>query len=489
MQDYYKLIGVSENASGDEIKKNLRDSQRKWTYAQNAPMPERRYEAEQNLRLVPEIKRVLLNKRERKKYNQLLSKESTAQEITAPSAAPTSSDDAPSGDVALEEARRLLVQGRIADALAAATMLTMIQSDNADGWFLLAHCHAQMSNSADAVHACERAIQLAPNKADFHFFLGSHYAEDGNWAEALPHMRRAAEADPETPVYRVGVGAALLGTDDGSGSNLEEGMELMDECVIQHPDDNSVRKLVASTYINAAQASWDYLARLDQYVPTTLEQIEKAEWMLEQVDALEVSEDTPLLRETRRTVADSRKRAFDGNWLAVVLVPLFWGMFGSAFSFLYGCLFSCIYGVTSVSTGYKVRARMLKKQDLLEGPFGTVLVYGDILWALVFFIPLRFFAAMLAVLLRVKSEWIDRAFDKLDAWLWKDGRGYKIFQKFSSAVWIWLSSYIPLLPVWKFVQNREEVLSALHDAREIATRAWNKGSKEIKDFKSKDITS
>ena len=489
MQDYYKLLGIPEDASVDEIKKKLRDSQRKWTYAQNGPIPERRYEAEQNLRLVPEIKRVLLTKRERKKYNQLLRKDSAPEQVPAPGPEPSLSDDARSGDFALEEVTRLLVQGRVVDALGTATMLTMLQSDNADAWFLLANCHSRMNNSADAIHACERAIQLESNQANFHFFLGSHYSENGNWPEALKHFQRATEVDPDTPAYRVAVAGAFLKTDDRSGSNVERATELMDECVIQNPDDSSVRNMVAAIYVDAAQASWDYLVQLDRYVPTTPEQIKHAEAMLDKANALDASEQTPYLNETKRTIADSKEKAFDGNWLAVIFVPIFWGMMGGGLSLLYGFLFSFIYGITSVSLRYNVWLRMLKKQRLYDGPFAKVLVYAEVFWGLFFFIPLRILAAILAMALRIRSESIDRAFDKMDSWLAKDGLGYKVFQKFSSAIWICLSSPVPIVLGWKFMQNREEVLTTMRQAREIAIDIWNRASEEIKKFKSKDLTS
>ena len=189
--NYYRLLGVAQDASMNEIRARLRERQRTWTQRQNAPRPEQRQEAERNLGLVPEIKANLFDEVARKEYDRKL-RTSTPERADF--------GEHPGASDLLSEGWRLVSDGNIPDALMAATTLTNGPgADNPDAWALLAYCQAQWGEPAQAVDGYLKAIRLRPNDASLYYDLGSAYEEIEEWSDAEHQYRRAAEIDQAKP--------------------------------------------------------------------------------------------------------------------------------------------------------------------------------------------------------------------------------------------------------------------------------------------------
>lgn len=72
MSDYYEILDLSSDVEAEEIADRIKEKKRIWVHRQNAPKPEQRREAEENLRIIPAIEETLLNAEKRMAYDQLL---------------------------------------------------------------------------------------------------------------------------------------------------------------------------------------------------------------------------------------------------------------------------------------------------------------------------------------------------------------------------------------------------------------------------------
>lgn len=74
-ENYYEILGISPDASQEEIEKTLHEQLRKWSRRLNAPTMAKRHEAEKMLAKLEKMKEVLLDEEKRKQYDQELNKE------------------------------------------------------------------------------------------------------------------------------------------------------------------------------------------------------------------------------------------------------------------------------------------------------------------------------------------------------------------------------------------------------------------------------
>lgn len=72
MIDYYRLLDLERSCSPHEIRQRLKEKRRLWTDRQNAPKLEQRHEAANNLQLIPELEKALLNASNRAAYDREL---------------------------------------------------------------------------------------------------------------------------------------------------------------------------------------------------------------------------------------------------------------------------------------------------------------------------------------------------------------------------------------------------------------------------------
>lgn len=74
-ESYYEILGISSDASQQEIEEILHEQLRKWNYRLNAPTMDRRQEAEKMLEKLEEIKEILLDEEKRRQYDQRIQRE------------------------------------------------------------------------------------------------------------------------------------------------------------------------------------------------------------------------------------------------------------------------------------------------------------------------------------------------------------------------------------------------------------------------------
>lgn len=71
-ENFYKILGISPDASQKEIEETLHEQFREWYHRLNAPSLEKRQQAEKMLKKLEIIEEILLNEEKRKQYDQEL---------------------------------------------------------------------------------------------------------------------------------------------------------------------------------------------------------------------------------------------------------------------------------------------------------------------------------------------------------------------------------------------------------------------------------
>ena len=361
LRDYYLLLKVERDASGEEIDKRLKECQRMWRQRENAPRPEHRQEAEENMRLVPEIKKALLGDDEtRARYDrQLLDQERRRAEDAgdSPDAIQAESADLQS------EARRLLAEGNVHDALMTATTLTTREAGNAEAWALLGDCQAAWAKTwAEAEKALDsyrKAIDLRPNDAEFYYELGGLQERRQEYDEALREYGRAAEIDRGNVAYRAAIGNVLAET-----GRIEEAVPILEECVAGEPGNAGYSSLLGRCYADCAVREWQRIG--DGFVITKAEHVESARRFARKIRGLVPSapELGDVAADLEDGLAEATARRFDGSvplTLGGILVGLFLaaGTWQGA-AYMFGV--TTLYALTSITLQHRLTKREVARR-------------------------------------------------------------------------------------------------------------------------------
>ena len=369
LRDYYLLLKVERDASGEEIDKRLKECQRMWRQRENAPRPEHRQEAEENMRLVPEIKKALLGDDEtRARYDrQLLDQERRRAEDAgdSPDAIQAESADLQS------EARRLLAEGNVHDALMTATTLTTREAGNAEAWALLGDCQAAWAKTwAEAEKALDsyrKAIDLRPNDAEFYYELGGLQERRQEYDEALRQYGRAAEIDRGNLAYRAAIGNVLFIAD-----RRDEAVPILEECVAEEPGNAGFSSLLGRCYLDCAVSEWQDVGD-GLVVITEAGHVESARGFMRKITDLVPSapdlEDE--LTRLESFVAEATAKRFNGS-VPLILGAIIWFL-GLIFFFIprdillfdisswlwaaYMFGATTFYGLTSITLRYRSETR------------------------------------------------------------------------------------------------------------------------------------
>ena len=194
-QNLYRALNVTQTASVDELKKAINKELRLWSNRTKCAQIERRQEAERMVKLLEQAETILLDPAQRAAYDrQLMSAPSEQREVQE--------SDLGAQVELVQEARRLLAEGNIADALFVAEKATQRDGDNAETWAVLAEAKFRWGDIEDAIHEYKRAIKLRPDEAAYYFDFGSVLESADRPADALQQYQLAAQIDPATTMYR-----------------------------------------------------------------------------------------------------------------------------------------------------------------------------------------------------------------------------------------------------------------------------------------------
>lgn len=367
MVNYYKILDINKDAQEDEIKEALKEKKRLWTQRQNAPKPEQQQQASTNLRLVPEIEEILLDKQKRKEYDGKL--QNTPKDE---SHVDTSKIEA---ENLVKEGWKLFYNNEIADALMVATKATELQGDNPDAWALLGCTRAEWGEIDDAIYEYKRAIKLRPNDATFYYELGGIYENEKQWQNAMDQYSKATQIDPQKTVYRASMGSVYVKVD-----MYQEGIGLLEQCVKEESDNESYKYLLAVAYNDSAIDTW----KVDPYGGRHIVTKEIAERSLinfEKAQSIGV-EDSDLQKTIQNNINIANwALSKHWDWGTNVGSTLMWGavtvflVFGflaagiddkNPTSIIMGIALFGIYLYFKFKPGWKMQAKFFEDEEMIE---------------------------------------------------------------------------------------------------------------------------
>ncbi len=243
-QNLYKILNVPQGAPAEGIKKAIIRELRLWTNRTNAPQIERRQEAERMVKLLGDAEAILLDPLKRAAYDRQLA------------TAPRDERDVDESDLRgkadlIREARQLLTEGNIADALFVARKATERDGANPDAWAVLAQAQFRWGDTEDAIYEYKRAIKLRPNDASLYFDLGQVYESAERMGDALQQYQRSAQIEPKTPMFRAAVGALHLKTEQ-----YDDAIKTLEQCVADEPENSTFQWFLAIAYAHSALETW-----------------------------------------------------------------------------------------------------------------------------------------------------------------------------------------------------------------------------------------
>ncbi len=353
--NYYQILGIPETATVAEITEKIKEKSRLWTQRQNANRIEQQQEAVNNLRLIPQMKDILLNPEKRAAYDKELKSKIYAPQVE--------SKDVDSEDL-IQEGWRLIGMGNIHDALYCATKATQAFPNNPEAWLLLGYCEERWGNYSDAIDAMNKAIKLEPNNAEYYYDLGCLFEDHGDNASALKQYQRAATIDPETTVYRASIGSVLV-----SSGQIEEGVRILEQCIKEEPNNQGYTDLLAICYIEMGYRNWTLVPDGNKHVspgyyPTKNEHLTEMEKVINEVEKMNISNDVKqgALTEAKNLLEKLKRRFFSGSFLIVggaivlAIVAFLLKSVGLGFYFL---ICAILYYLSCMTPQYKFNRRFI----------------------------------------------------------------------------------------------------------------------------------
>jgi len=247
MEDYYKLLALSQSATTEEIKEKLNKEMRLWQSRVNAPDLERRQRAEQMVQKLMDAQRVLLDEAKRSEYDQQLSAAPAEEAAEAPAV-----DEGADVDVLIGRSWDLLSQGRIADSIYSARLATNADPENPNAWEAYGAANYNWHDYENAVRGYEQAIQLLPNKASLYSDIGQIYMDVEEFDLAELQLQRALNIEPQNPEYKTGTGILQLARE-----NYDAAIQIFEEVLPQVQDKDSVNYFLAVSYHDKGYALFE----------------------------------------------------------------------------------------------------------------------------------------------------------------------------------------------------------------------------------------
>lgn len=381
MENLYRILNVAPTASAEEIKKAISRELRIWTNRTNAPLLERRQEAERMVKLLQDAETKLLDANKRAEYDRQLATESI-KPIEQPSFEKIHQGN---GLNLFAEAQDLLLKGKVADALLIATYAVQQDSSSPENWALRGLINFEWSEIENAISDFQQAISLRPNVAFYYFELGNVYESIEQWDQALLQYQRAAKIEPQTIMYQAAIGwlYIVLG-------QYQHGIRILEQCVQVEPQNNVYQGFLAYAYVAWADSD-EYLTFVPPensiipsgYYATTKQQVQEARAVAEKAESLKVddAELTNIIMQTKKDILRRERRKFHGN-VFLIVVNVAWGLLvmlisrGSEGAGWYWLICSGLYIASCMTPQYVINRKAIKgKGQTSEGTLATIATF------------------------------------------------------------------------------------------------------------------
>lgn len=362
MNDYYALLNVDRAASEDEIRKAIHREQRLWTNRTNSTDRTLQQEADRRIDLLDKAEDVLLDQAKRSNYDRELASQPKSESTR-------SVPEVGEAGNSVETARRLLEQGRIGDALYVAQAAADADPRDAEIWSILGRANHQFGETDRAIQCLKRAITLRPDLAQYQFDLGNIFESVRDWSSAAQCYERAIKVDRDVLMYRAAYGTALVNMGQSAA-----GIEVLEQCVQQEPDNASYQWFLAIGYADSAQVGWTKVGEGHPVLEpgeyaTTSEQIVVAQQALNKALALKFDDAdlTAQLTEVKRDIDGMTKRRFVGNKLVPAAFALV-GLLSGGQGYLMVAV-ALLYAISTYIPQYIVNRQLVLGKEFNEFVF------------------------------------------------------------------------------------------------------------------------
>lgn len=348
-QNLYRVLNLPQTASAADLKKAINQALRLWSNRSGAHDMERRQEAERMVKLLEQAETILLDAAQRTSYDHYLTS-------VPPEEQEIGESDLADKDDLVCEARRLLTEGEIPDALFVAEKATQRDGNNAEAWAVLAEAKFRWGDTEDAIYEYKRAIKLRPNEATYYFDFGSVLDSADRREDALQQYQRAAQIDPATTMYRAAVGAVLVRLE-----KYTEGIDILEQCRREQPDNPTYQWFLAIAYDDSSILGWTHVDEghpllTEGWYATEFKHVTDSQECLNK--ALSLKFDDPdlmsQLQERRRRIDEMLQRKLKCNWGVAVIV----GLIGIP---LYGIptVLAILYVISTYTPQYRINKQLV----------------------------------------------------------------------------------------------------------------------------------
>ena len=156
-------------------------------------------------------------------------------------------------DTLIEEARELIRNGRVADAIMVAKKATEIEGQNAEAWATLGYAHSLWKDYDSAIYEYKKATDLQPNEAMYYYDLSFLYLEHLTMPETekfrlaqLANERARKIDDKESSYLSQAACIARL------SHQFDKAISLLEKGLSNYPDDKSFKAELCATYYDKA---------------------------------------------------------------------------------------------------------------------------------------------------------------------------------------------------------------------------------------------
>ena len=200
--NYYQLLSLEPEWDTDRLGKALNDAFRGNQARINAVTGKKREELEQRQTLIPQAKKILLDRDAKAKYDQELAewkRTATPVEKATTAAIPS-----------LSELWQLIDDGRYLDAVEGGKKLVDHTPNDYLAWEVYARANYHRKDYRTAINAAEKAIQCSPQKAELYADASEYLAADQQWDRAVLQLNRSIQLEPNNSNYKLALASIYI---------------------------------------------------------------------------------------------------------------------------------------------------------------------------------------------------------------------------------------------------------------------------------------
>lgn len=245
MENFYELFDINQNAKPEDIEQDIKNAQKKWNKKMNNHSLEVQAEADKNLKLLEEVKKILLDPNEKEKYDLELenySKSETEQTNNSSSTDYHSNTYEESIDddyiVKFENMIELYKSKNIPSALKEVNEMKSLYPDDALVWQWSGILNEEFSNYEEAETSYLMSIELNPTREESYVDLAKLYFYNYNAIEhAIKRLDQALIINPksEDALYMSAQLYEMLG-------NKTDSVDYYNELIQNYPRNKTYRE-------------------------------------------------------------------------------------------------------------------------------------------------------------------------------------------------------------------------------------------------------